>query len=189
MGLEAGQDLLHYRLAEKIGEGGMGVVWKATDTTLGREVAIKILPPDFASDEDRLARFDREARLLASLNHPNIAGIYGTHKDKETHFLAMEPDIPSRLDAFNAGSRGRGLLFDSGPWQCHNTTACLEPTGNSSPTASLPPFPTCGPASRDQVPPKVRYGPTPATGNGPVPSIVNSRPVSNGKGTRSWGGS
>jgi len=68
----------------------MGVVWKATDTTLGREVAIKILPPDFASDEDRLARFDREARLLASLNHPNIAGI---HKDKGTHFLAM-PDQP-----------------------------------------------------------------------------------------------
>ena len=101
MGFGAGQDLLHYRLTEKLGEGGMGVVWKATDTTLGREVAIKILPPDFASDEDRLARFDREARLLASLNHPNIAGIYGTHKDKETHFLAMElvpgEDLSQRL--------------------------------------------------------------------------------------------
>ena len=102
MAIEPGQQLLHYRLIEKIGEGGMGAVWKATDTTLDREVAIKILPADFASDEDRLARFDREARLLASLNHPNIAGIYGIHKDKETHFLAMElvsgEDLSQRLD-------------------------------------------------------------------------------------------
>jgi serine/threonine protein kinase len=110
MELEAGQDLLHYRLTEKLGEGGMGVVWQATDTTLGREVAIKILPPDFASDEDRLARFDREARLLASLNHPNIAGIFGIHKapsthdvrsGQDTHFLAMElvpgEDLSQRL--------------------------------------------------------------------------------------------
>jgi len=81
--IDAGQQLLHYRLIEKIGEGGMGVVWKATDSTLGREVAIKILPRDFAAAEDRLARFDREARLLASLNHPHIAGIYGIHKDKD----------------------------------------------------------------------------------------------------------
>jgi Tol biopolymer transport system component len=100
--IDAGQQLLHYRLIEKIGEGGMGVVWKATDSTLGREVAIKILPRDFALDEDRLARFDREARLLASLNHPNIAGIYGIHKDKDTHFLAMElipgEDLSQRLE-------------------------------------------------------------------------------------------
>lgn len=107
MPIESGQQLLHYRLTEKIGEGGMGVVWKATDTTLGREVAIKVLPPDFAADEERLARFDREARLLASLNHPNIAGIYGVHKvpagdgRPETHFLAMElvpgEDLSQRL--------------------------------------------------------------------------------------------
>jgi len=94
--IEPGQQLLHYRLTEKLGEGGMGVVWKATDTTLDRDVAIKVLPPDFAADAERLARFDREARLLASLNHPNIAGIFGIHKAEatdgraETHFLAME---------------------------------------------------------------------------------------------------
>ena len=71
MSHESGQLLLHYRLAERIGEGGMGVVWKAVDTTLDREVAIKILPEAFAADPERLARFEREAKLLASLNPPN----------------------------------------------------------------------------------------------------------------------
>ena len=80
MAIDAGQQLLHYRLIEKIGEGGMGVVWKATDTTLDREVAIKILPDAFAEDEDRLARFEREAKLLASLNHANIATIHSVHE-------------------------------------------------------------------------------------------------------------
>ena len=69
--------LSHYRLVEQIGEGGMGVVWRATDTTLGRDVAIKVLPEAFARDPERMARFEREARLLASLNHPHIASIYG----------------------------------------------------------------------------------------------------------------
>ena len=64
MAIESGQQLLHYRLVEKIGEGGMGVVWKAVDTTLKRNVAIKILPDDFASDPDRLSRFGREARVV-----------------------------------------------------------------------------------------------------------------------------
>ncbi len=82
--------LLHYRLENRIGEGGMGEVWKATDTTLDREVAIKLLPATFARDPERVARFEREARLLASLNHPNIAAVYGLHADGEVHFLAME---------------------------------------------------------------------------------------------------
>jgi serine/threonine-protein kinase len=100
--MEQNQQLLHYRLVEKLGQGGMGVVWKALDTTLDREVAIKLLPPDFAADADRLARFDREARLLASLSHPNIAGIYGIHECEGTHFLAMElvpgQDLSQRLE-------------------------------------------------------------------------------------------
>jgi formylglycine-generating enzyme required for sulfatase activity/dienelactone hydrolase len=82
--------LLHYRLALRIGEGGMGVVWKAVDLALEREVAIKILPDAFATDPERLSRFEREARLLASLNHPNIAAVYGLHEDKGVRFLAME---------------------------------------------------------------------------------------------------
>jgi len=79
-----------YRLAAKIGEGGMGVVWKATDPALGREVAIKVLPDLFALDPERIARFEREARLLAALNHPHIAAIYGLHAADRVRFLAME---------------------------------------------------------------------------------------------------
>jgi len=78
--LTPGHRLLHYRLVKHIGEGGMGVVWKAVDTSLEREVAIKLLPPGLARDSERLARFEREAKLLASLNHPNIASIYWLHE-------------------------------------------------------------------------------------------------------------
>jgi eukaryotic-like serine/threonine-protein kinase len=67
----------HYRITSKLGEGGMGAVYRATDTKLNREVAVKVLPPGFAEDAGRMARFEREAQVLASLNHPNIAAIYG----------------------------------------------------------------------------------------------------------------
>jgi len=70
----------HYRITSKLGEGGMGAVYRATDTKLNRDVAIKILPEAFASDAGRMARFEREAQLLASLNHPNIATIYGVEQ-------------------------------------------------------------------------------------------------------------
>ena len=90
MTLEPGTTLLHYRLVERIGAGAMGVVWRAQDTTLDREVAIKILPAEFAADTERLARFEREAKALASLNHPNIAAIYGFHEVDGVRFLAME---------------------------------------------------------------------------------------------------
>src|SRR5215217_1771057 len=66
-----------YRIDRRLGAGGMGEVYRAHDTRLGRDVAIKVLPPLFTADADRLVRFEREARLLASLNHPNIAAIYG----------------------------------------------------------------------------------------------------------------
>ena len=96
-----GTSLLHYRVVEKIGEGGMGAVWKATDSTLDRDVAIKVLPADFASDGERLARFEREAKVLASLNHPNIGAIYGFHEAGGVRFLAMElvpgEDLAERL--------------------------------------------------------------------------------------------
>ncbi len=90
MTVEPNQRLLHYRIIEKIGEGGMGVVWKALDTTLDREVAIKVLPEIVAQDAERLARFEREAKLLASLNHANIATVHGLHDADGLRFLAME---------------------------------------------------------------------------------------------------
>jgi Tol biopolymer transport system component len=99
---ETNQELLHYRLVEKIGEGGMGVVWKAIDTTLDREVAIKVLPEAFTADAERLERFEREARLLASLNHPGIAGIHALEEGPSGRFLAMEfvpgEDLEARLE-------------------------------------------------------------------------------------------
>src|ERR1051326_7005889 len=78
--------IAHYRITAKLGEGGMGAVYRATDTKLGRDVAIKILPEAFAGDADRMTRFEREAQVLASLNHPNIAAIYGV----EERALVME---------------------------------------------------------------------------------------------------
>ena len=77
MALEIGSRLGLYEVTALIGEGGMGQVYQATDTKLNRQVALKILPEAFATDPDRLARFQREAQILASLNHPNIGGIYG----------------------------------------------------------------------------------------------------------------
>jgi predicted ATPase/serine/threonine protein kinase len=79
-----------YELLDRLGRGGMGEVWKARDTRLGREVAIKTLPSGFAADSDRMARFAREARLLASLNHPNIATVYGLEEMGQTHALVLE---------------------------------------------------------------------------------------------------
>jgi serine/threonine-protein kinase len=79
-----------YEVTARIGEGGMGQVYRATDTTLGRQVAIKILPDAFAADADRVARLEREAKTLASLNHPHIAAIYGFEKSARSHALVME---------------------------------------------------------------------------------------------------
>ena len=85
-----GKTLLHYEITEKLGKGGMGEVYQAKDTKLGRNVAIKVLPEEFARDADRVARFQREAKLLASLNHANIAAIHGLEEAGGASFLVME---------------------------------------------------------------------------------------------------
>lgn len=90
MRIEPGASLARYRLVEKIGSGGMGVVWKALDSRLGREIAIKLLPDQLAADPDALASFEREARAIAALNHPNIVTIHSVEETEGLHFFTME---------------------------------------------------------------------------------------------------
>ena len=90
MSLTPGTTLGPYSVTAKIGEGGMGQVYQATDTKLNRQVALKILPEAFATDPDRLARFQREAQVLASLNHPGIAAIYAIEEAEGTRALVLE---------------------------------------------------------------------------------------------------
>src|SRR5512145_3251994 len=101
MTFEPGVHLGHYRITAQIGEGGMGIVYKAKDSQLGREVALKVLPEGFTQDPERLARFEREAKLLASLNHPNIAAIYGLEQSDGVQALVMElvegPTLADRI--------------------------------------------------------------------------------------------
>ena len=110
MAMEPGRTLAHYRLIEQIGEGGMGVVWRALDTTLGREIAVKILPESFADDPDRLARFRREATTLAALNHPGIVAIHTIEEADGVRFLTMELAGGRPLSAVIPG---RGLDLDA----------------------------------------------------------------------------
>jgi len=99
----------------------MGEVFRARDTSLDREVAIKVLPAAFAADPERLARFEREAKVLASLNHPNIAAIYGFHEQDGVRFLAMElvpgQDLSERLKKGRVRSTGRCNTKPLAIWQ------------------------------------------------------------------------
>ena len=90
MSLNVGSRLGHYDVTALIGEGGMGQVYQATDTKLKRQVALKILPEAFAADPERLSRFQREAEVLASLNHPNIAAIHGLEEEDGVRALVLE---------------------------------------------------------------------------------------------------
>ena len=93
------QNIAHYRVTSKLGEGGMGEVYRATDTKLGREVAIKVLPPALADDPDRMTRLGREAQVLAALNHPNIAAIYGLEQNALVMELVEGPTLEQRIAA------------------------------------------------------------------------------------------
>ena len=104
LALPPGTRLGPYEIKSQLGAGGMGEVFRATDTKLGRDVAIKVLPESFAADADRVARFTREARTLASLNHPNIAQIYGIELPEKTSGVFsgpppafFEPQVSTRL--------------------------------------------------------------------------------------------
>ena len=94
--------LAHYTLMETIGEGAMGTVFRARDTKLGRDVALKVLPEDLAADPDRFDRFQREARALAAIDHPNIVTVYSVEESAGVHFLTMAlvagESLQDRLD-------------------------------------------------------------------------------------------
>src|SRR5437773_5235303 len=105
MPLGPGARLGPYEIVSALGAGGMGEVYRARDTKLGRDVALKILPATFAADPDRLARFHREAQVLASLNHPHIGAIYGFEDSGETHVLVLEfVDGPTLADRIAQGA-------------------------------------------------------------------------------------
>ena len=85
-----GKTVLHYKILEKLGQGGMGEVYRATDQKLGREVALKVLPSEMASSPERLDRFRREAKALAALDHPGIVGVFSVEEADGVHFLTMQ---------------------------------------------------------------------------------------------------
>src|SRR5688572_16435269 len=117
MSLTAGTRLGPYEVVAPLGAGGMGEVYRARDTKLNRDVAIKVLPEAFAADADRLARFAREAQVLASLNHPNIAAIYGIEQNALVMELVEGEDLSTMIQGArrlqtsgsSSGSKGRGL--------------------------------------------------------------------------------
>src|SRR5262245_40243246 len=103
------QSIGHYRIIAKLGEGGMGAVYRATDTKLNRDVALKILPEAFANDRDRMSRFEQEARILASLNHPNIAAIYGIEQGAIVMELVEGEDLKGPLPVATALNYARQI--------------------------------------------------------------------------------
>src|SRR5712691_3417922 len=110
-----GSTLGHYQVEALLGAGGMGEVYRARDLKLGRDVAIKVLPEAVLSEPDRVARFEREAKVLAALNHANIAALFGMEESSGRHFLIMElvegETLAERLGR-RGGSGGSGLPLD-----------------------------------------------------------------------------
>ena len=151
MTLAPGARLVAYEVVSLLGTGGMGVVYRARDTRLHREVAIKVLPGLVASDPDRLARFQREAQVLAALNHPNIAQIYGLEESNGIRAIAMElVEGPTLAEKLASGSglqapdmalqrdsgSGRSLKPEAGSRQAGSLSAKVLTSPARSPTPS-----------------------------------------------------
>ena len=180
MPLTVGSRLGHYDVTALIGEGGMGQVYQATDTKLKRQVALKILPEAFSADPERLARFQREAEVLASLNHPNIAAIHSLEEADDTRALVLElVEGPTLADRIKRGP----IPLDEGHCQVDERSAKLRPDGglpssfisrHTSPppirrrpafaaSGDAPPAADVGPPGRDSAP---RRGPTRSVADG-----------------------
>ena len=151
--IQPGHKLVHYEILDPIGKGGMGEVYRAKDSKLGREVAIKVLPEAVAKDPERLGRFEREARLLASLNHPNIATIHGLERG-ESEFLV--PPRPATKPSTSSWPRPSMITTSASAWSPpsrHSLTTwfgiriCTAsfPEASFVPTDSGFPFPTSTP--------------------------------------------
>ena len=115
LSLSPGHKLAHYEILEPIGKGGVGEVYRAKDTKLGRDVAIKVLPEEFSRNKERSERFEREARLLAQLNHSNIATRHGFEESDGRQFLVME--LSSSLEQSSDLERGRHRARVVARWQ------------------------------------------------------------------------
>jgi serine/threonine protein kinase len=144
MTLTRGTQVGSYEVIGTLGAGGMGEVYRARDTRLNRDVALKVLPADVANDGDRLARFRREAQLLAALNHPHIAAIYGFEDSGVTPELVLElVDGPTLADRIAAGP----LPLDEALQLARQIAEALEAAhlpGPTSSVSSMPGLPTAG---------------------------------------------
>jgi serine/threonine protein kinase len=131
MSLAPGEQLGHYKIVSLIGKGGMGEVYRASDLTLKRDVALKILPAVFSSDPDRVARFQREAEVLAALNHSNIASIHGVVESDTARALVME---------YVEGESPRGPMPFEDAWKIQGNyrTYDVEPDGQHFLTIKYP---------------------------------------------------
>jgi eukaryotic-like serine/threonine-protein kinase len=143
MALSPGTRLGPYEILSALGAGGMGEVYRATDTTLGRDVAIKTLPDGFALDLERVARFKREAQVLAALNHPHIAAIYGLEEVNGGQFLVLElvegDTLAQRIATGLFQSPRRCGWHASWPTPSRPRTRRASSTGISSPPISRSP--------------------------------------------------
>ena len=135
-----GRSLAHYRVGRLIGAGGMGEVYEAEDLQLERRVALKVLPAAVSADRERLARFTREARALAALNHPGIVTVYSVDEADGEHFITMELVEGGRCRprSLRRGCRRRGSWSSRRPWPTLSPrpTSRASSTGTSSPRTS-----------------------------------------------------
>ena len=138
--LEANTTLSHYRIVSKLGEGGMGEVYLAQDTKLDRKVALKILPPEFASDADRMRRFVLEAKSASALNHPNIITIYEVGESHGMHYIATEfidgTTLGKRLADHSLTLNEVLAVATQIPGHCRQRTKRASFTATSSPATS-----------------------------------------------------